>query len=79
VNVLESVASGASLTFMSAYLYGVPDRLPITESSPARRTISCAIKHLAEEARRFYAADHGVRVGIARVFNVPGPARMRAS
>lgn len=76
-NVLEFCReSGASMTFMSAYLYGVPDRLPIAESAPARPNNPYALsKHLAEEACRFYAAQHGVRVGIARVFNVFGPGQ----
>jgi len=77
LNVLEFCrAAGASLTFLSAYLYGIPERLPIAEDAPVRPNNPYALsKHLAEEACRFYSAQHGVAVGIARVFNVFGPGQ----
>jgi GDP-4-dehydro-6-deoxy-D-mannose reductase len=76
-NVLEFCRrANASLTFMSAYLYGVPDRLPITEDAPALPNNPYALsKHLAEEVCRFYAAHFGIAVTVLRPFNVYGPGQ----
>ena len=77
VNVLELCRStGASLTYVSSYVYGSPLRLPIDEEHPL-----CAFnpysssKILAEEAARFYAGSFGVPVTIIRPFNIYGPGQ----
>ncbi len=77
LNVLEFCReSSASLTFLSAYLYGVPDRLPIAEDAPRRPNNPYALsKHLAEEACRFYANHYGLAVTVLRPFNVYGPGQ----
>ena len=76
-NVLEFCRlSGCSLTFVSSYLYGVPDRLPIDETAPVRLTSPYAnSKYLAEELCRFYAAEFQVPCTILRPFNVFGPGQ----
>lgn len=77
LNALEFCRrAGASLTFLSAYLYGIPDRLPIAEDAPARPNNPYALsKHMAEDACRFYASHHGVAVTVLRPFNAYGPGQ----
>jgi GDP-4-dehydro-6-deoxy-D-mannose reductase len=76
-NVLEFCrAQGASLTFVSAYLYGVPERLPIPEACVPRPNNPYALsKHLAEQACEFYAAQHGMNITVVRPFNIFGPGQ----
>ncbi len=65
---------GASITFVSAYVYGQPDRLPIDETHPVRPNNPYAMsKYLAEQVSAFYASQFGVRVTIVRPFNIYGP------
>jgi nucleoside-diphosphate-sugar epimerase len=79
VNVLEHCrASGASLTMVSSYVYGVPSRLPISEDEPL-----CAFnpyshsKILAEETGLYYQRQFGVPLTIVRPFNIYGPGQNR--
>lgn len=80
INVLGTVqaleycrAHGARLVFLSSYMYGETDLLPIPESAPlAARNPYALSKMLAEEACQFYADNFGVRVTILRPFNVYG-------
>ena len=79
VNVLEYCrASGASLTMVSSYVYGVPSRLPISEDEPL-----CAFnpyshtKILAEETGLYYQRQFGVPLTIIRPFNIYGPGQNR--
>ena len=79
VNVLEYCrASGASLTMVSSYVYGVPSRLPISEDEPL-----CAFnpyshtKILAEETGLYYQRQFGVPLTIVRPFNIYGPGQNR--
>jgi len=79
VNVLEYCrASGASLTMVSSYVYGVPSRLPIAEDEPL-----CAFnpyshtKILAEETGLYYQRQFGVPLTIVRPFNIYGPGQDR--
>jgi nucleoside-diphosphate-sugar epimerase len=77
VHVLELCRrTGASLTFLSSYVYGPPRSLPISESHPlfAFNPYSHT-KILAEETVGFYAATFGVRASIVRPFNVYGPGQ----
>lgn len=61
------------LTFVSAYVYGQPDRLPISEDSPIRPNNPYALsKYLAEQLCRFYAEEFGSLISIIRPFNVYG-------
>jgi len=61
------------LTYVSAYVYGQPERLPISESTPARpnNPYACS-KFAGEEACRFFASTFGVKATILRLFNVYG-------
>ena len=62
-----------SLTFVSAYLYGQPDKLPISEDDTIKSNNPYAhSKYLAEELCRFYSEYYDVKVTIARPFNIYG-------
>lgn len=73
-NVVEFCRQkSASLTFISAYLYGQPDKLPISEDCQIRPNNPYAhSKYLAEQLCEFYANEFGVRTVIIRPFNVFG-------
>jgi len=75
VNVLEFCRrTGASFTFISSYLYGQPDYLPVDEKHPVKSYNPYSnSKLLAEEACRFYEEAFGQKVVILRPFNVFGP------
>lgn len=65
--------TGASLTYISAYLYGNPDSLPITENTPVKPNNPYALsKVLAEQQCAFYAKQYKVRSCIIRPFNIYG-------
>lgn len=74
-NVLEYCRGhGGRLTFVSAYLYGVPDRLPISEDCVPRPNNPYALsKYLAEQVCQFYTSSHDVDVTVIRPFNIFGP------
>jgi nucleoside-diphosphate-sugar epimerase len=73
-NVLEFCKrKKLSLTYVSAYLYGQPDTLPISEDHPLRPNNPYAqSKHLAEQLCQFYAKHHQTRTTIIRPFNIFG-------
>lgn len=65
--------SNTPLTFVSAYLYGLPERLPISEDDKVKSNNPYAhSKYLAEELCRFYSEYYNVKVTIARPFNIYG-------
>lgn len=74
VNVLEFCRkSRIPMTYVSAYVYGHPDTLPIREDSAVRPSNPYALtKRLAEEACEFYASAHDLPVTTIRPFNVYG-------
>jgi radical SAM protein with 4Fe4S-binding SPASM domain len=64
---------GAHMVFVSAYLYGVPDRLPIAEDCEPRPNNPYALSaHLAEQVCAFYADSLGLDVTVIRPFNIYG-------
>lgn len=77
VNVLEHCRrSKVGLTFISSYVYGQPQRLPIAENHPVVAANPYAhTKILAEEAVRFYQQNFGLDVLIIRPFNIYGPGQ----
>lgn len=67
-------ATGAQLIFLSSYLYGNPDALPIPETAILRPTNPYArSKMISEELCDYYVEYAGVNVSILRPFNVYGP------
>lgn len=77
VNVLDFCRkNNAGLTYISAYVYGAPETLPITEehSTIANNPYSHS-KILAEDLCRFYSRELDVKVCIVRPFNIYGPGQ----
>lgn len=67
---------GARLVFSSAYVYGIPRRLPIAEGDAAQPNNPYAMtKRLAEQLCEFAAQYQDVAVTVLRVFNVFGPGQ----
>jgi nucleoside-diphosphate-sugar epimerase len=77
VNVLEYCRrNGASLTLVSSYVYGTPQRLPVDENHPLHPANPYAhTKLLAEETAQFYRTTFGIPVTIVRPFNPYGPGQ----
>lgn len=73
-NVVEFCRRNAfPLTYVSAYLYGKPEKLPISENSDVKPNNPYAMsKFLAEQICEFYASTYGLSVTIIRPFNVYG-------
>jgi nucleoside-diphosphate-sugar epimerase len=68
--------TGARLVYVSAYLYGRPEYLPIDESHPVTPDNPYAhSKHLAEQLCAFYASHFNVNVAVLRPFNLYGPGQ----
>ncbi len=76
-NVLELCRhNNCSLTYISAYLYGLPETLPIKEDSRIYPNNPYALsKHLAEQTCQFYAENFGLTISCLRLFNVFGPGQ----
>lgn len=74
INVLEYCRKNSiPMTYVSAYVYGHPDTLPIAENSAIRPSNPYALtKRLAEEACEFYASTYNLSVTTIRPFNVYG-------
>jgi len=73
-NVLELCRKKEStFTYVSAYLYGEPKKLPISEDHILQPNNPYAhSKFLAEELCRFYSEFYDLKVVIARPFNIYG-------
>jgi nucleoside-diphosphate-sugar epimerase len=74
INILEFCRrTGASLTLMSTYVYGQPERLPIDENHPVHAFNPYShTKILAEETARYYGNQFGIQTAIIRSFNSYG-------
>ena len=77
INALEYCRKhNAFMVFISAYVYGKPASLPITESDEPKPNNPYAFsKLMAENACHFYSKYYGVRLNILRLFNVYGPGQ----
>jgi GDP-4-dehydro-6-deoxy-D-mannose reductase len=66
----------SQLIFISSYLYGPPESLPISESAKLQANNPYALsKKLAEEACRFYSDFYEMSITILRPFNIYGPGQ----
>lgn len=64
------------LIFISSYLYGNPESLPISEDAKVCANNPYTFsKIMAEESCKFYAKSYGVKVSVLRPFNVYGPGQ----
>lgn len=77
LNVLEHCLKyGASLTFISSYVYGQPECLPISEDHPLRAVNPYGqTKLAAEDICNFYAANFQIPITVIRPFNLYGPGQ----
>ncbi len=77
INVLEFCRKAvASLTYVSAYVYGEPPALPVSESTAVRPNNPYAMSKLqAEQWCSFYAEHYGVASTVIRPFNIFGPGQ----
>ena len=66
----------ARMIFISAYLYGIPNALPIPESAALSPNNPYAFsKKIAEDACRFYSEYYGIDITVLRPFNIYGPGQ----
>jgi nucleoside-diphosphate-sugar epimerase len=74
LNVLELCRkTSAGLTFMSSYVYGIPQHLPINENHPLKPANPYGhSKLVAEDICTFYAESFNVKAAILRPFNIYG-------
>lgn len=77
LNVLELCkARKTPLTYVSAYVYGIPEKLPISEDHRAMPNNPYALsKLMAENLCQFYADAFNLPVTIIRPFNIYGPGQ----
>jgi nucleoside-diphosphate-sugar epimerase len=76
-NILEFCRkTGAGLTYISSYLYGSPEYLPIDEKHPVKAYNPYShTKLVAEEICEYYRSQFKVSITILRPFNVYGPGQ----
>ena len=76
-NVLEFCRQKSiPLIYVSSYLYGQPEKMPISETDPIIPNNPYAhSKYLAEQLCEFYAREFGSTVVILRPFNIYGPGQ----
>lgn len=74
VRVLEQARRHAvPICYLSAYVYGTPKRLPISETQePVPNNPYAFSKFMGEEACRFYNRSFGLPTRIFRIFNLYG-------
>jgi len=74
LNVLEFCRkTGASLTFVSSYVYGIPEQLPINENHIIKPANPYAhSKVMAENVCLYYQENFKIRITIVRPFNIYG-------
>lgn len=66
----------ARMVYVSAYVYGTPEYLPMDEKHPVKPNNPYAhSKWLGEELCRFYADNMGVASTVLRPFNIYGPGQ----
>ena len=76
-NVLDFCRSkDIPMTFVSAYIYGRPESLPIKEDSIVKPNNPYALsKFLAEQLCSFYSTFHNLNIAVIRPFNIYGPGQ----
>jgi nucleoside-diphosphate-sugar epimerase len=77
VRVLDQCRrAGVGMTYVGAYIYGVPRYLPIDEAHPVDANNPYAFsKWMGEEACAWYSHTYGLPATAIRLFNVYGPGQ----
>ncbi len=66
----------SKLIFISSYLYGNPDKLPINENASLKPTNPYALsKLLSEQVCEYYSKSENIKIVILRPFNIFGPGQ----
>lgn len=75
INILEYCRkNNVSLTYVSSYLYGEPDYLPIDENHQLKSYNPYSQSKLVADCLcQFYINNYGVKITIIRPFNIYGP------
>lgn len=67
---------GINLTYISAYIYGQPKSIPVSETSDVKPDNPYAkSKYMAEELCEFYSSFFSMNISVLRLFNVYGPGQ----
>jgi nucleoside-diphosphate-sugar epimerase len=76
-NVLDLCRrNNCRLTYLSSYVYGDPEYLPIDEKHPLRSYNPYShSKLIAEDVCRYYKMNYGVKITVLRPFNLYGPGQ----
>jgi nucleoside-diphosphate-sugar epimerase len=74
LNILEYCRKhNASMTFISTYMYGTPQYLPVDENHPREaHSVYNHTKLLAEDTCEFYSNNYNNSITVLRLFNVYG-------
>ena len=77
LNVLEYCREHqCSMTYISAFVYGITDEMPIKESlRPSPSNPYALTKFMGEQLCEFYANVFNVPITVLRIFNVYGPGQ----
>jgi UDP-glucose 4-epimerase len=77
INSLEFCRiTNSKLIYISSYMYGSPDYLPVDEKHPIKVFNPYGLsKRMAEEVCEFYRDNFGISVVIMRPFNIYGPGQ----
>jgi len=77
VRVLDQCRrAGCSVTYVGAYIYGIPQSLPISEEHPLDPNNPYAFsKWMGEQACEWFAGTYALAVTAVRLFNVYGPGQ----
>lgn len=75
LNILEFCRKHKiSMTFVSAYIYGVQSKLPVSEEAiPVPNNPYANSKLIGEQLCKFYIENYDLNISIIRPFNVYGP------
>lgn len=66
------------MTYISAYIYGIPDKNPISERDSINPNNPYAkSKHISEEMCEFFCKYFDMNISVLRLFNVYGPGQSR--
>ena len=80
LNILElcRIYDIKKMVFLSSYLYGEPEYLPVDEKHPIKPTNPYAMsKYLAEQLCKRYSEDYGLKCVVLKPFNIYGEGQSK--